>query len=282
MLKSGSRGPEVGALQKKLRELGFDGDGEFGPATHAAVVAFQESRGLLPDGIVGPVTMNALDEGAAAVPFDEAPERLPVDRSIQLSRSNYYAEVFPKDLIVLHHTVGATAISTINWWESHPGRIATAFVIERDGHIHEVFDPRFWAHHLGVRGIGRALDQRSIGIELASEGPLKKEDGGFQAFGRPFSGAVYEHTESWRNQSQYFAAYTPEQMHATAELIDMLCRDFGISRCTPSDHVRFDPSLYRYRGIIGHHHVREDKSDLHPGFDWPFVIERCELDLSGH
>ena len=54
---------EVTALQKALGAARFNPgsiDGVFGPATHAAVVAFQKSRNLLPDGIVGPRTSYAL------------------------------------------------------------------------------------------------------------------------------------------------------------------------------------------------------------------------------
>lgn len=63
VLKEGSSGPEVGKLQEKLKELGFNPgliDGDFGPATKAAVVAFQKSGGLLADGIAGPRTLGAL------------------------------------------------------------------------------------------------------------------------------------------------------------------------------------------------------------------------------
>src|SRR5438093_1493392 len=62
-LKEGATGPEVTKLQEKLKTLGFDPgsvDGEFGPATEAAVIAFQRSEGLLADGIVGPRTQAAL------------------------------------------------------------------------------------------------------------------------------------------------------------------------------------------------------------------------------
>jgi Putative peptidoglycan binding domain/D-alanyl-D-alanine carboxypeptidase len=61
-LSIGDRGQQVRRLQEKLNELGSSlvVDGIFGPSTHAAVVAFQASRGLTPDGIVGPKTSAAL------------------------------------------------------------------------------------------------------------------------------------------------------------------------------------------------------------------------------
>jgi peptidoglycan hydrolase-like protein with peptidoglycan-binding domain len=63
ILKQGSSGPDVTALQTKLKELGFEPhgvDGNFGSGTKAAVIAFQQSKGLTADGIAGPQTINAL------------------------------------------------------------------------------------------------------------------------------------------------------------------------------------------------------------------------------
>ncbi len=64
-LTLGDRGPEVRALQRKLNQLGadLDEDGDFGPATRAAVIAFQAARGLPSTGVVGPQTKSVLGLG---------------------------------------------------------------------------------------------------------------------------------------------------------------------------------------------------------------------------
>ena len=62
-LQEGSSGNDVKKLQEILRERGFNPgsiDGDFGPATTAALIAFQKSEGLLADGIAGPRTQAAL------------------------------------------------------------------------------------------------------------------------------------------------------------------------------------------------------------------------------
>lgn len=62
VLSLGDRGPEVVDLQKKLNAFGesLDMDGEFGRNTLAAVMAFQSNQGLIPDGVVGEKTRQAL------------------------------------------------------------------------------------------------------------------------------------------------------------------------------------------------------------------------------
>lgn len=69
ILNQGSSGPDVTALQTKLKELGFDPngvDGNFGPGTKAALMDFQMSKGLSPDGKAGPQTLAALGLGDSA------------------------------------------------------------------------------------------------------------------------------------------------------------------------------------------------------------------------
>jgi len=62
VLSQGDRGPAVRAVQEALNGhgAGLVVDGVFGPATQAAVMAFQAGRGLGVDGIVGPRTRTAL------------------------------------------------------------------------------------------------------------------------------------------------------------------------------------------------------------------------------
>jgi N-acetyl-anhydromuramyl-L-alanine amidase AmpD len=69
LLRRGSRGPEVAALQRLLAAQGvLPGaeavDGVFGPVTEDAVRAFQVRTGLEPDGIVGSRTWRALTAAA--------------------------------------------------------------------------------------------------------------------------------------------------------------------------------------------------------------------------
>ena len=63
ILKRGDSGSRVAALQ---RALGVPADGEFGPATHKAVRAYQRANGLGVDGVVGALTAAKLGLGASS------------------------------------------------------------------------------------------------------------------------------------------------------------------------------------------------------------------------
>ena len=57
-LRRGDRGDAVKRVQEKL---GVEADGKFGPNTEVTVRRFQSARGMVPDGIVGPKTWEAID-----------------------------------------------------------------------------------------------------------------------------------------------------------------------------------------------------------------------------
>lgn len=74
VLRVGDRGEEVERLQAAL---GVEVDGAFGPATLAAVKAFQTRAGLHPDGVVGAVTWEALDAVLAEAGLSAPDKPLP-------------------------------------------------------------------------------------------------------------------------------------------------------------------------------------------------------------
>jgi|GEM_PF-959269 len=69
LLRRGMLGVEVAQLQQSLRQVldlsprELAADGQFGPATEAAVRRFQERQGLEADGIAGPLTLAELARG---------------------------------------------------------------------------------------------------------------------------------------------------------------------------------------------------------------------------
>jgi lipoprotein-anchoring transpeptidase ErfK/SrfK len=86
-LRQGSSGPAVTEVQERLVELGYwiDGaDGEYGFHTAQAVTALQKAAGIARDGIVGPETRAALDEGVRPSATSTSGEVLEIDLERQL------------------------------------------------------------------------------------------------------------------------------------------------------------------------------------------------------
>lgn len=83
-IRRGSTGPDVVECQTDLIKLGYNlspygADGKFGAKTEAAVKAFQTASGLKADGIVGPMTWDALDKavGPSAELYTVTVQHLP-------------------------------------------------------------------------------------------------------------------------------------------------------------------------------------------------------------
>lgn len=69
-LSKGAEGAEVAAVQKRLQAHGFNVgaiDSDFGSRTVAAVIGFQQSKGLKADGVVDKLTWDTLNEEPQAV-----------------------------------------------------------------------------------------------------------------------------------------------------------------------------------------------------------------------
>ena len=207
-----------------------------------------------------------------------------IDRSLRLPLDEYKSDVESKNLIVLHHTVGGSAISSFEWWLTDPKPIGTAYLIARDGTVHEVFPPECWAYHLGYGN--RTDEKRSIGIELASEGALMERGGKLYCFDKVsqrtrFADESFDLGYPWRGY-QHFDVYEEAQLAAVIELVGELRLRFNVPPAVFQSVHTGSPSIFHanhrlFNGIVGHAHVRDDKTDVHPGFPWNRLVNELSL-----
>jgi hypothetical protein len=202
-----------------------------------------------------------------------------VNRSLALPTSEYFAEPHVKSGVALHHTVSDDAHSAVRWWHADmtgtgkPRHIATAYVIDNDGTVFELFDPAAWAFHLGLRWPRErrvAFEKRFIGIEIASEGALTEHDGRLYAYDEIAAKFERSREDAFECVAPYrgyrwFSSYKPEQLVALGGLVDDLCDRFAIERVYPEQpFLYYGEKLESFRGVIGHAMVRQDKSDPAP------------------
>ena len=200
-----------------------------------------------------------------------------ISKKYRLAIDQYFPEPQEKRAIVLHHTVSATVRSVFDWWQNdaytdgHPRKIGTAFVIEKNGEVFELFAPDCWAHHLGSRHpFNREANQKSIGIELVNEGGLIERQGRWFWFSghASFAGEVHTLRQPWRGYHA-FAAYPAAQIDALTLLVRELCAGFNIPRVLPPKPLEYSLEFLAFHGIYSHCNVRADKTDVHCGF--PFA-----------
>ncbi|HOX24558.1 MAG TPA: peptidoglycan recognition family protein [Candidatus Krumholzibacteria bacterium] len=210
---------------------------------------------------------------------------LSIDRSLRLPPDQYLPPSGPKTGIAIHHTVGGSARSTFDWWLRDGEQIGTAYLIERDGRIHEVFPPEAWAWQFGLKWSSArkiAFERRFIGIELASEGGLIERDGKLYCFERisprceKSRADAFDHGHPYRGY-RYFDRYEKAQLDSLVALVDDLLGRFGIPRRRPDRPLDFHgEQLERFTGVIGHAMVRADKTDPAPD---PELWERLTREI---
>lgn len=194
----------------------------------------------------------------------------------------YFPERQDKDLIVLHFTAGTSCASAYRTWVADSRRIATAYGVDPDGTIVEFFPPGEWAYHLGVKGTHRH-DRRSIGIEIANPGPLKRDPRNPSQlnwwpkdWGTRYCDIGEEDryvTASYRG-IEHFAVMPEVQQMAVGALVRKLCEEFSIPREASAAARRGDFDLAgfaNYKGVASHSNFRGDKWDVGPAFDWDYL-----------
>jgi N-acetyl-anhydromuramyl-L-alanine amidase AmpD len=196
-------------------------------------------------------------------------KRMPVPqpeiKKLPLKENQYYQGVYDKKYIILHHTAGGSAASSIAGWAATPEHIATPYVIDRDGTIYECYDPKFWAYSLGVKG-NSEIEKAAIPIEIACYGALTEKNGKWITYtGNEIQPAQTIKLNTAFRGFQVWEAYTPEQISALKKLLPYLVDKFKIR--LQSDRNNFweyqDPSKLP-SGIYSHTTVRKDKIDIFP------------------
>jgi N-acetyl-anhydromuramyl-L-alanine amidase AmpD len=257
LLKKGDKGAPVKELQNLLKMHGFYTgaiDGDFGPGTDKAIKAYQKSKGLTVDGIVGKRTYRHLLEGVDTdrAGFDvnatdtdgkvemlgsyETKEGLNIDKAY-LDTDEYvrdYGKVEPINLMI-HHTAGwNNPYSTVKSWNKDKrGRVATQYVMggtsikkgkygddKYNGVVVECFPDNYLGWHTGKVGNFNKVSKLSAGIEICNFGYAeKKGDKYFNYVGVEVPEDMLCDLGYKFRGHQYWHAYTPEQIENLRLLI---------------------------------------------------------------
>jgi hypothetical protein len=148
-LRRGDSGPAVLALQKRLDTLGYwldSPDGTFGSLTEQAVFAVQGAAGLDRDGVVGPATAAAIDDGTLPQPRSDRGAVTEIDRgtgTISFVRDGQVQ-------LVLHTSTGTFEPYLYDGRrllaDTPEGRFSVSWAYDglRNGALGELYRPRYF------------------------------------------------------------------------------------------------------------------------------------------
>jgi N-acetylmuramoyl-L-alanine amidase len=157
------------------------------------------------------------------------------------------------DSIIIHYTAGSSAESSIRTLCNPDIQASAHLVVGRDGAVTQLipFDTIAW--HAGRSSYqGRVgFNKYSIGIEIDNAGRLSKSGSKFVSwFGRKYEADdVVEAKHRNESKSDYWHAYSEEQISAVSEICEALIRNYPIDT------------------ILGHEEIApKRKSDPGPAF----------------
>lgn len=295
LIKKGDHNSYVAECQQLLNEHGYRliVDGMFGAGTERAVKAFQQSKGLAADGIVGSMTWSALLIGVNNQGFHEC-----VDRYVPLNPGQYVREHCNKIGVVIHHTVtDGNPDRVVSVWNADSrGAVGTHFVIGRkmlngdmqyDGDIVQCMDlEESWAYHLATNRTGfnathnRNANKFYVGIELCSYGCLEKKEGKYYTLGTGIE-VPEEQVEvletPWRTY-KYWHKYTKGQLVALRKLL--LALD-GYAGLDLSDRPYDPPVNWKWFDLDWDALALRRKITIHSNFEYGKFDAYPSVDLAG-
>jgi len=242
LLRMGSRGPKVRMLQEALRDHGapIAVDGIFGPATRAAVIAYQAIAGLKVDGLVGPQTRASLGLGSGSVSASQA-------ASDQRVVSEISAEVARR--------LGASG-----------GQVGQG---GRGGSIRGSVSVPEWAGGARAGSAGGSYDAGTGSFEGGVSGSLGSVGGSYDAG----TGVVTAGGENWRGGSAY-GSYDTQ----TGETSGRFTSSSGRTSGAWSGNVEEGTGSAQIETVFGTGTVAVDGESVHATVDVP-GIGGVEVDL---
>ena len=280
VFKNGSIGDKVKQIQLAL---GLEADGIFGKKTENAVIEFQKENGLYPDGVVGDITLEALN-----INFDSD---LSIFNNLDFDIDEYHLPSgeyldgnYKNDYIVLHHTAGgANPRFVVDCWSKDSiGKVATEFVVggqnckngsaKYDGQIVRAFPEGCQGYHIGSSG-SSYMNTHAVGIEMCNFGYIKD--------GKTYTGTLADSNQIITLDSPFrgfldWHKYSDEQINAVRELLlyisnrDNIDLHEGLYRWIHEDGVMkafdFHEDAYdgKVKGLLTHTNIRKDKFDCSP------------------
>ena len=278
LLKKGSKGEQVKLLQEFL-EITVDGD--FGPKTEMAVKSWQYANNLDADGIVGPLTWDAM--GIATTDISEKMDvGLEIDQQF-LPKGEYKPGPTKKEYCFLHHTAGwHNPYNTITaWGRDNRGAIATEFVLggpsvkgnddKYDGTLVQCMPEGAYGWHLGKNG-SQHMHTHSVAIEVCNFGSIKD--------GKTWAGVVAAESQIVKlpkvfRGSQYWHRYSDKQIEVLRQWILYIADRDNIDvrkglveeiKSKGADGFEWNADAYygKVKGLWTHTNTRKDKVDMFP------------------
>ncbi len=194
-----------------------------------------------------------------------------------LNNGQFVKQVTSKTRVVWHGTMGRSvhtpyngnpgqATTSIDGWNSDSlGRVGATYLIDRSGQIFRTCDEKYWIYHLGLSGTKGKYDKTSIGIELANELSLIKDNSKYYAFDKihkntEYVGPVFR--RPWRGVD-HWARLERAQVDAAIALTLDICSRHNIKPKFYWPSTTFDyPRCFQRATILCHSNCRRDKKDI--------------------
>lgn len=191
-----------------------------------------------------------------------------------LEAKSYVPSYTVKTNIVVHSSFSRTKytktadqnsdLCVINTWNVLADRYSGHYLICRDGTIINTVSDSFWTHHVGPGKRFAEINKSSIGIFLANELYLEKENSKYYAFGfnKPYNmynGPVF--SQKFKGY-EYWADYDKSQISSLCWLLNHVCEKHELDKDMYKNTTEFNLSSDSAATIITAANLNRDSYSM--------------------